>query len=155
MNIAAKIIEKCGAQGATIATAESCTGGLISVALTDISGASAVYTHGFITYANAAKIEMLGVPETLLVQHGAVSEAVARAMAEGARRKACSTYAVAVTGIAGPSGGSAEKPVGLVHIAAASATRTLHVREVFAGDRAQVRAQATERTLRLLAELVG
>lgn len=155
MNIAAKIIEKCGAQGATIATAESCTGGLISVALTDISGASAVFTHGFITYANAAKIEMLGVPETLLVQHGAVSEAVARAMAEGARRKACSTYSVAVTGIAGPSGGSAEKPVGLVHIAAASATRTLHVRESFAGDRAQVRAQATERALRLLAELVG
>jgi nicotinamide-nucleotide amidase len=150
MSIAAEIIARCRAQGATIATAESCTGGLISAALTDISGASAVFTHGFIPYANTAKMELLGVPEMLLAQHGAVSEAVARAMAEGARSKACTTYSIAVTGIAGPSGGSAEKPVGLVHMAAASPSGTLHAQEVFSGDRAAIRAQATKRALALL-----
>ncbi len=119
----------------TLAVAESCTGGLISSRLTDVPGSSAVLTHGFVSYANAAKTEMLGVPSELIAAHGAVSEEVARAMAEGALLKSGADVAVAVTGIAGPGGGSAEKPVGTVYLAIASkggatmAFRQLHIRE--------------------------
>ncbi len=105
--------------GLKIATAESCTGGLIIAALTSVAGSSAVVERGFVTYSNEAKIELLGVGEDQIREHGAVSEVVARAMAEGAMAHAPADIAVSVTGIAGPGGGSSEKPVGLVHLACA------------------------------------
>ncbi|MCF7730577.1 MAG: competence/damage-inducible protein A [Akkermansiaceae bacterium] len=107
-------------RGMTLATAESCTGGLIANRLTDVPGASAVFTHGFITYANEAKIGLLGVPPEMLIEHGAVSEPIARAMAEGALAAAGTDLAVAVTGIAGPTGGTPEKPVGTAWLALAA-----------------------------------
>lgn len=109
-----------------IATAESCTGGMIAAFLTDIPGSSAVFERGFVTYSNAAKSEMIAVPAILIERHGAVSEAVARAMAEGALIASKAAVAVAVTGIAGPGGGSEEKPVGLVHLAVASRGNVVH-----------------------------
>lgn len=118
----------------TIATAESCTGGLLMGLLTEIPGASAVVERGFITYSNAAKAEMLGVDPELIARVGAVSEEVARAMAEGTLDAAPVDLAVSVTGIAGPDGGSAEKPVGLVYLAAALRGRTPVVRECRFGD---------------------
>ena len=117
---ARRLLELCRAQGLRIATAESCTGGLVASALTDIAGSSDIVDRGFVTYSNEAKIEMLGVPKQLIMRQGAVSEAVARAMAEGALAHSSADLSVAVTGIAGPGGGSAEKPVGLVHFACAS-----------------------------------
>ncbi len=116
---AADVLAAAGRQGLMITTAESCTGGLVAGLLTEIAGSSSVFERGFVTYSNAAKAELLGVPPDLLAQHGAVSEAVARAMAEGALAHAAADLALAVTGIAGPGGGSAEKPVGLVHFALA------------------------------------
>jgi nicotinamide-nucleotide amidase len=104
-------------RGATVATAESCTGGLVAAALTEIAGSSAAVERGFVTYSNAAKVELLGVPAEAIETHGAVSEPVARAMAAGACERARVEASVAVTGIAGPGGGSAEKPVGLVWFA--------------------------------------
>ena len=101
-------------QGKTITTIESCTGGLIAGAITAISGSSNVFDYGFVTYSNAAKTALVGVPEELLVQHGAVSVEVARAMAEGGLKRAAASIAVSVTGVAGPTGGSVEKPVGMV-----------------------------------------
>ncbi|NQU55778.1 MAG: CinA family protein [Rhodospirillales bacterium] len=149
--LAEQVIRTYGKQNLKLATAESCTGGLIAGCLTAISGASEVLTCGFITYANEAKINLLGVPEDLLIEHGAVSEAVARAMAEGAIAEPAADVAVSVTGIAGPGGGSPDKPVGLVHISVArSGGETLHERHVFAGDREQVRLQTIEAALRLL-----
>jgi nicotinamide-nucleotide amidase len=115
--LARAIIEDCVANGLTIATAESCTGGLIAAVLTEIPGSSAVVDRGFVTYSNAAKTEMLGVSKALIDSAGAVSEDVARAMAQGAIDHSSADMAVAVTGIAGPGGGSPEKPVGLVHFA--------------------------------------
>ena len=117
-NQAAGVLAACRAKGLVIATAESCTGGLVSAALTAIPGSSDVVDRGFVTYSNAAKLEMLGVTAADLETFGAVSEAVAIAMAEGALRKSRATIAVAVTGIAGPSGSSDAKPIGLVHFAA-------------------------------------
>ncbi|CCG09545.1 CinA family protein [Pararhodospirillum photometricum] len=126
--------------GLMLATAESCTGGMISAALTAIPGASAVLDRGFVTYSNAAKMRMLGVPEALLATHGAVSAEVARAMAEGALRESDAGLALAVTGIAGPDGGSAEKPVGLVFMACALSDGPVTVRrQVFAGNRHDIR----------------
>ncbi|MCF7675466.1 MAG: nicotinamide-nucleotide amidohydrolase family protein, partial [Akkermansiaceae bacterium] len=107
-------------RGLTLASAESCTGGLIANRLTDVPGASAVFTHGFITYANEAKIGLLGVPPEMLIEHGAVSEPIAGAMAEGALAAAGTDLAVAVTGIAGPTGGTPEKPVGTAWLALAA-----------------------------------
>jgi nicotinamide-nucleotide amidase len=139
------------ARGFKLATAESCTGGLIAALITEIAGSSDVVTHGFITYANAAKTSMVGVPASLIAQHGAVSEPVARAMAEGALDASAASIAVAVTGVAGPGGGSAEKPVGLVHIAVARVgAETIHQRHVFSGDRASVRLQTVEAAMKLL-----
>jgi nicotinamide-nucleotide amidase len=138
--------------GAMLATAESCTGGLIAGALTAIAGSSDVVDRGFVTYTNAAKREMLGVPESLLVAHGAVSEPVARAMAEGALARSKARFAIAVTGIAGPGGGSADKPVGLVWFGLAGRLLpTLAERQVFPGDRNSVRRATVERALALLA----
>jgi nicotinamide-nucleotide amidase len=115
----------------TIATAESCTGGLVAGALTEIPGSSGAVYGGFVTYANEAKVTMIGVDEAMIAEHGAVSAHVARAMAEGARNTAMVDIAIAVTGIAGPGGGSEAKPVGLVHFACATAAGTSHVERRF------------------------
>jgi len=150
------VLDICAGRGLMAATAESCTGGLVAAALTAIAGSSSVVDRGFVTYSNEAKAEMLGVPMALIQQHGAVSEPVARAMAEGALAHSRAQVSVAITGIAGPGGGSADKPVGLVHFAAArqgSVTRARH--HVFAGDRDAVRAQAVLTALDLLAEIAG
>ena len=117
--MAAEVLERYKAKGWMIATAESCTGGLIAGCLTEVAGSSAVVDRGFVTYTNEAKRELLGVAETILKQHGAVSEPVARAMAEGALGRSNADVSVAVTGVAGPDGGTPEKPVGLVHLACA------------------------------------
>jgi nicotinamide-nucleotide amidase len=117
---ARRLLELCRAQGLRIATAESCTGGLVVGALTEIAGSSDVVDRGFVTYSNEAKAAMLGVPRELIARHGAVSKEVVRAMAEGALAHSGVDLAVAITGIAGPNGGSAEKPVGLVHFACAA-----------------------------------
>lgn len=114
------LLKVCRSKGLHVATAESCTGGLISAALTEIAGSSDVFERGFVTYQNEAKAEDLGVSEESLAAHGAVSEPVAREMALGALRRSASEISVAVTGVAGPGGGSLEKPVGLVHLASAS-----------------------------------
>jgi nicotinamide-nucleotide amidase len=127
------------ARGWTMATAESCTGGLIAGACTDRAGSSDWFERGFVTYSNAAKTELLGVPADLITAHGAVSEPVARAMAAGARAHAPVQLAVAVTGVAGPSGGSAEKPVGTVWFGWATPEGVFTERQRFDGDRAAVR----------------
>jgi len=138
-----------------IATAESCTGGMIASALTAVAGSSAVFERGFVTYTNRAKAEMLGVPPALIEEHGAVSELVARSMAEGALRHSPADLAVSVTGIAGPGGGTATKPVGLVHLAAArTGQTTYHIREVFEGDRDAVRQAAAARALSMLLKML-
>lgn len=139
-----------------IVTAESCTGGLICGALTDVPGSSAAVHGGFVTYANAAKRNMIGVPADHLDTHGAVSEPVARAMAEGALRVSDVDVAVAVTGIAGPGGGTEGKPVGLVHFACATAKGTIVAVERF-GDtgRQEVREASVIRALDLVIEALG
>ncbi len=139
-----------------IVTAESCTGGLIAAALTDIPGSSEAVHGGFVTYANSAKERMIGVPASLIEKHGAVSEEVARAMAEGARRTAGADVAIAVTGVAGPGGGTATKPVGLVHLACATAEGTRMRVERF-GDigRQQVREASVVAALELIIEVLG
>lgn len=134
-----------------IATAESCTGGLIAGALTEIPGSSDVVDRGFVTYSNQAKFDMLGVEIEMLIAHGAVSEPVARAMAEGALAHSGADVAVSVTGIAGPGGGTANKPVGLVHIACArKGHQTLHERRIFTGDRGGVRMSTVKAALKLI-----
>ncbi len=140
-----------------IATAESCTGGLIAGLLTAVPGSSAVVERGFVTYSNEAKAEAIGVPMALIAEHGAVSESVARAMAEGALAASRADVAVSVTGIAGPGGGSDAKPVGLVHFGlAAKGAPTRHVERRF-GDagRAEVRRLSVDEALALLEEAVG
>ncbi len=142
----------------TLATAESCTGGMIGAALTDVPGSSEYYLGGVVSYANEAKRELLGVEQNLLDAHGAVSEPVARAMAEGAKRRFASDYAIAVTGIAGPGGGSAEKPVGLVFIGLATPRETRVQMRLLGHDasRAEIRLRATNLALDLLRrELLG
>lgn len=149
--LAEDAIRRCRAAGLRLATAESCTGGLVAGCLTSVSGSSTVFDRGFVTYANESKTDLLGVPDGLLAVDGAVSEGVARAMAEGALSNAPTQVSIAVTGIAGPEGGTASKPVGLVHIAAARTGRdTLHERHVFTGDRQAVRMAAVEAALALL-----
>lgn len=139
-----------------LATAESCTGGLIAACLTEIPGVSDIYLGGYVTYANEMKIRELGVGEDLLKAYGAVSEEVARAMAEGACKRNGADVSVSVTGIAGPGGATPTKPVGLVHIAAARrGAATLHLREVFPGDRGAVRLAAVEAALRLALQAAG
>lgn len=125
------VLEACRAKGLTVATVESCTGGLVSGALTAIPGSSDVVAGGLVTYSNAAKSALAGVPSPLIAEHGAVSEPVARAMAQGGRERLESSLAVAITGVAGPGGGSTVKPVGLVHFACASPAGTVHREERF------------------------
>ena len=135
----------------TVATAESCTGGLIANKITNVSGASEVFLAGYITYSNSAKTDVLNVDSKLIDKHGAVSEAVARAMAEGARTRAAATYGLATTGIAGPKGGSEEKPVGTVYIALASAGLETVVRKLFyPADRETFKQLAAQAALDLL-----
>ena len=154
--LARKVVEAATARGLAIATAESCTGGLASGALTAVAGSSAVVERGFVTYSNAAKAELLGVPAELIDRHGAVSEPVARAMAEGALVHSAAAVSVAVTGIAGPGGGSPDKPVGLVHFAAAGPAGPIHVEHRF-GDigREAVRLASVRVALDLLLDRVG
>ena len=149
------IIEEFAARGLTVATAESCTGGLIAGALTDIAGSSAVVDRGFVTYSNIAKHEMIGVGEETLVQFGAVSKETALEMVAGALKAAGTSLAVAVTGIAGPGGGSPEKPVGLVHLAAASKTGKLIHREMRYGDlgRTAIRLATVRTALEMLLDV--
>jgi nicotinamide-nucleotide amidase len=149
---AAALLKRFEAQRLRIATAESCTGGLVSALLTEIPGSSAVVERGFVTYSNEAKSDMLGVSADVIARHGAVSEPVARAMAEGALTRSRADVAVAITGIAGPGGGTADKPVGLVHFAAAvRGGSTVHLERRY-GDlgRTPVRARAVEDALALL-----
>ncbi len=147
---ARQVLAALDARGETLATAESCTGGLIAAALTAIAGSSSVVMAGFVTYSNAAKVAMVGVEEAALVAHGAVSEPVARQMAEGALARAGVDVALSCTGVAGPGGGSAEKPVGLVFIARARrGSPTIVERHVFPGDRTAVRAATVAAALRL------
>ncbi|WDY17512.1 nicotinamide-nucleotide amidase [Salmonella enterica subsp. enterica serovar Derby] len=139
------------ARGATVTTAESCTGGWLAKAITDIAGSSAWFERGFVTYSNEAKAQMIGVREETLAQHGAVSEPVVVEMAIGALKAARADFAVAISGIAGPDGGSKEKPVGTVWFAFASASgEGITRRECFSGDRESVRRQATTYALQTL-----
>ena len=132
------------AKKATMATAESCTGGLIAASCTDLSGSSAWFERGFVSYSNDAKTEMLAVPSALILKHGAVSEAVAQAMALGALYRSESVVSVAVTGIAGPSGGSQEKPVGTVWLAWCIGGRVYTELQTFSGNRDQIRVATTD-----------
>ncbi|MBI2261679.1 MAG: CinA family protein [Caulobacterales bacterium] len=154
--LAHAVVETAASRGLTIATAESCTGGLVSGALTAIAGSSAVVERGFVTYSNAAKVDLLGVPMELIERHGAVSEPVARAMAQGVLARSPARISVAVTGIAGPGGGSVDKPVGLVHFAAAGPAGLIHLERRF-GDigREAVRADSVRVALELLLDRIG
>lgn len=131
--LAQQVVVAAGERGWMIATAESCTAGLVAGALTAVPGCSAVLDRGFVTYSNGAKADMLGVPADMIEAFGAVSEPVARAMAEGAVAHSDAEISVSITGIAGPGGGSADKPVGLVHFAAAGPAGVVHVERRF-GD---------------------
>jgi nicotinamide-nucleotide amidase len=155
--LARAVLESARVRRVRIAAAESCTGGLVAAALTDIAGSSDVFERGFVTYSNAAKQDLLGVPAALIEREGAVSEAVARAMAEGALAASDAALAVAVTGVAGPGGGTTRKPVGLVWFATAMRGAETLVFERRFGDlgRAAVRAHATETALQLLQERLG
>jgi nicotinamide-nucleotide amidase len=155
-DLAQKIIRTYAAEKKKVVTAESCTGGLVAAALTEIPGASDVVERGFISYSNDAKIEVLGVPPELLEAHGAVSAEVAEAMAVGALEFSRAQVGVAVTGIAGPAGGTLSKPVGLVFIGLATRTGAVfHVKCQFRGDRGDIRLQALREALTLLAAQVG
>ncbi len=149
---AAALLDAYRQRGLKIATAESCTGGLVAALLTEIAGSSAVVERGFVTYSNEAKTELIGVPASLIAAHGAVSEPVACAMAEGAVAHSYADVAVAITGIAGPGGATANKPVGLVHFGLArKGTATVHLERRY-GDlgRENVRRRAVEDALLLL-----
>lgn len=154
---AIEVLGACEAAGLMVATAESCTGGMVAAALTDIPGSSAVVERGFVTYSNEAKVDMLGVPMELIIAHGAVSESVARAMAEGALARSRADLTVAITGIAGPGGGTAEKPEGLVHFAAArTGHQTRHARIEFGAiGRAEVRTRSAAKALEMLLSGAG
>ena len=143
------------ARGWMMATAESCTGGMIAARCTDLSGSSQWFERGFVTYSNAAKSELLGVPADLIAQHGAVSEPVARAMAGGAVRHAHAQISVAVTGIAGPAGGSADKPVGTVWFAWCVNEQLSSERRVFDGNRAAIREATVAHALQGLLKRLG
>ena len=155
MNTAEKLVRTLTERKMTCATAESCTGGGVGYAITSVSGASDVYWGGVVSYDNSVKRDVLGVPESVLAERGAVSPECAAAMAEGARRLLKTDLAVSLTGIAGPGGGSAEKPVGLVWFGLSSATGVKTEKKIFAGDRETVRAAAVEHALGLLLSVCG
>lgn len=150
-SLAAELLQISRERGITIATVESCTGGLVSGALTAIAGSSSMVLGGLVTYSNAAKTTLAGVPPELIEAHGAVSEEVARAMAEGGRARLDARLAVAITGVAGPGGGSEHKPVGLVHFACAGPGGTLHREKRFdAPGRDEIRRLSVLEALDLL-----
>lgn len=155
--LAAEVLALCDAAGLMVATAESCTGGMVVAALTDIPGSSSVVERGFVTYSNEAKSELLGVPAAMIATHGAVSERVARAMAEGALAHSRAELAVSITGIAGPGGGSATKPEGLVHFACArKGSSTGHARIEFGAiGRDRVRHASVIQALTMLKTATG
>jgi nicotinamide-nucleotide amidase len=148
--LAALVLDAARSQGLRLAVAESCTGGLVGVRLTDIPGSSDVFVGGVIAYDNGPKVELLGVPEALLSEHGAVSDPVCRAMAAGAARRFGVDAAISVTGVAGPGGGTPEKPVGTVWIGCSYQGTVETRRSVFPGSRAEVRARAAQAALFLL-----
>lgn len=148
------IVEKCIRLGATISTAESCTGGLVAGTLVNVPGVSAVFKEGYVTYSNGAKERLLQVSEKTLKDYGAVSAQTAEEMAAGCAKEAHSDYAVVTTGIAGPDGGSAEKPVGLVFIGCYAKGTVTSYKCQFDGDRQQVRHAAVQRALELLNEQI-
>ena len=155
VKLAEKVILACKKHNLRLATAESCTGGLIAGCLTSISGASDVLQYGYVTYTNQAKINLLGVSANILSEHGAVSETVSRSMANGAIMSGNADISVSVTGIAGPDGGSNKKPVGLVHISVARQNyKTLHERHLFDGDREAIRLLSVTMALKLLLKQV-
>jgi PncC family amidohydrolase len=147
-DIGRKLIER----KATLATAESCSGGLIAHRITNVTGASAYFLGGVVSYSNQAKLDLLGVNATDLNTYGAVSEPVARQMAEGVRGRFGATWGIGVTGIAGPTGGTADKPVGLVYVAVAGPAGTAIRRNLFVGPRESVKEQTAQAALELLAE---
>ncbi len=151
------LIKLCRAQRITIATAESCTGGLVAAALTEVSGSSTVFDRAFVTYSNEAKAEMLDVPAALIARHGAVSEEVARRMVTGVLEKTNVDIAVAITGIAGPTGGTDQKPVGLVHLAVAARDgRVVHSRRAFPDSgRHSIRLAAVAAAFAMMGELIA
>lgn len=151
-NLAKNLLETAASHGRRIATAESCTGGLVAAALTAVPGSSDVFERGFVTYSNEAKRDILGVPGELILTQGAVSAEVAAAMAEGVLRNSRADLAVSITGVAGPGGGNAQKPVGLVYLGLAGAGDTRTYRHVFPGGRDLVRLAALERALELLSK---
>ena len=156
VSAAAGVLDRAKARGLKLVTAESCTGGLIAASLTANPGSSAAFERGFVTYSNEAKAEAIGVDPALVEAYGAVSEQTARAMAEGALAHSRADVSVAVTGIAGPDGGSADKPVGLVHFAAARAGRsTLHERHEFGAiGRVEVQRATVAAALALISRLI-
>jgi nicotinamide-nucleotide amidase len=153
---AATLLETARERGDLLATAESCTGGLLAATLTAIPGASDVFERGFVTYSNTSKSEMLGVPAWLIERHGSVSEDVARAMVGGTLTHSRATLAVAITGIAGPGGGTPDKPVGLVHLAAARRDAPVLHHQLLLGDigRNEIRRESVVQALALLASLL-
>ena len=155
MTTAEKLVKVLTEKKMTCATAESCTGGGVGYTITAVPSASAVFWGGIISYDNSVKHGVLGVPEEVLATKGAVSSECAAAMAEGARRRLETDLAVSITGIAGPGGGSAEKPVGLVWFGVASPSGTITEKEIFPGDREAVRAAAIEHALQLLLNAVA
>ena len=152
--LAKETVSECIEKKATFGTAESCTGGLISASVTDVAGASAVFFGGIVSYDNSIKEKLLGVPAQILAEKGAVSPETAGAMSAGARRALGVDYAVAVTGIAGPGGGTPSKPVGLVYVSVASENDVTVTENHFSGDREAVRLQTVEKALTLLLEAV-
>ena len=153
---ARRLLDEARAKNIRIVTAESCTGGLIAGLLTEIPGSSDVVERGFVTYSNEAKEDMLGVPTDVIHRHGAVSAEVARALAEGALKHSLAQLAVAVTGVAGPGGGSAEKPVGLVYLAALKQGGEPRIKELRLGDigRGAIRLETVAEALKLLSGLL-
>jgi nicotinamide-nucleotide amidase len=152
--IAEIVLDLCRRRGLTLGTAESCTGGMVAARLTAIPGASDVFRGSVVAYANAAKEEVLGVPREVLEAHGAVSAETAEAMAEGVRERLGVDVGVAVTGVAGPGGGTEEKPVGLVHVHAAGPDGSKAVRTELPGDRDMIRGRATAASLHLVRRLL-
>ena len=151
LDLAERVLAACRARGWRVATAESCTGGLVAAALTAIAGSSGVVERGFFTYSNAAKIELLGVSAETIAAHGAVSAQVAAAMARGVVARAPVDLAASITGVAGPGGGTPQKPVGLVYIGVARRDGAIRVeRRIFPGDRAEIRRAAVVLALELL-----
>jgi nicotinamide-nucleotide amidase len=148
--LAENVLAICRARGWHVATAESCTGGLVAAALTAIPGASEVVERGFVTYSNRAKIELLGVLPETIAEHGAISAETAAAMARGAVLRSGVDLAVSVTGLAGPGGGTPQKPVGLVYLGVATVEGCRVERRVFAGDRAEIRRAALVEALQML-----